>query len=111
MFLLTKQSIFVSRSSKMQRQGQGEPEGSPLPWRAVDADLAAMLLQNRLADIEAKPQANARPALHDNARRAIKALPDMHLLGRWQARPLVAHPDVSLPLFHPHPGFHRAICR
>src|SRR5579884_718420 len=72
-------------------QREGEPEGAALAGRALDADAAAVALDDGLADVEAEAQAGAGPALLLDAGHAVEAIPDVRLLGGGEAGAAVAH--------------------
>src|SRR5689334_12931411 len=100
------------RTLRTGRQGQRTPEGGAVPRRALDADLAAVALDDGLADMEAQPQADARSTPHLDIRGAVELLPDaLALIGR-QPRPAITYLNPhALRAIQRHAHVHRLIHR
>src|SRR5258708_28915090 len=74
-------------------QWEGEPEGGALARCALDADLPAVGLDDRLADVQPDPQPDPGSTLNGDPRRPVETLPNERLIGNGHADALVAHPD------------------
>src|SRR5438067_451310 len=71
------------------RKGEGEPEGGAVAGGAVEADGAALALDEGLDDVQAEPEAAGAAALGRAA--AGVALEDAPLLGARDPRAAIAH--------------------
>src|SRR5579883_1677150 len=77
---LDRLSSEAAACSCAQCVGQGEPEGTAGARAALDADRAAVPLDDGAANVQAQTQPNARSVLLLGAFDAVEALPDARLI-------------------------------
>src|SRR5258706_2286454 len=88
---------------------QSDPESGAFTYNAFDADLAAMLLDDRFADVQPQTQAAVLATPHADATDAVKPMPDTFLLAGRQAGPVVPHDDPRDSALEVHPHADRLI--
>ena len=74
---------------------EGEPEGCPLSWDALDTYLSFLSVDELLANVETEAQARLPPVLDGGLVDLIVPLPDVCLLLLREARPPILYPDPN----------------